>query len=241
MAGRWRLVATSNTFDQPWIFDLVGRSRHPVARGCTGPRGRMLVVPGQSWDSGPGCRAWTSSTPTRCSCATPRRAADGYYYITYSGSDELTQFGGWGHAEIGIARSTDLVHWRCRAEPGLRAPTTTHDGPHRRARRVARPDPPFEERVGLDAVPLVDAFEHVVHEPVRGPVRARTRPGAARPRPRPPWPGRGRPRCRSRRAAGRGETSAPRSTCSSRPSMPGRTCEPHMFHGILCDSAHDEK
>ena len=40
------------------------------------------------------------------------RAADGYYYATYAGSDELTAFDGWGHAEIGIARSTDLVHWQ---------------------------------------------------------------------------------------------------------------------------------
>ena len=32
--------------------------------------------------------------------------------IIYAGSTELTQFGGWGHARIGVARSTDLVHWQ---------------------------------------------------------------------------------------------------------------------------------
>jgi hypothetical protein len=81
----------------------------------------MLVIPGQSWDSGPGlssvnfehansvflCDARTATAP-----ATGNDAADGYYYVTYAGSDELTRFGGWGHAEIGIARSTDLVHWQ---------------------------------------------------------------------------------------------------------------------------------
>ena len=40
------------------------------------------------------------------------RATDGYYYLVYAGSSELTQFGGWGHAMIGIARSTDLLHWQ---------------------------------------------------------------------------------------------------------------------------------
>ena len=40
---------------------------------------------------------------------------------------------------------------------------------------------------------------------------------------------------------GRGATRAPRSTCSSRPSIPGRTWEPHMFQGILWDSAQEEK
>ena len=35
-----------------------------------------------------------------------------FSYLLYAGSDELTQFGGWGHAKIGVARSTDLVHWQ---------------------------------------------------------------------------------------------------------------------------------
>ena len=38
--------------------------------------------------------------------------AGGYYYLFYAGSNELTRFDGWGHAKIGVARSTDLVHWQ---------------------------------------------------------------------------------------------------------------------------------
>ena len=85
-------------------------ARHP--RTVLGHRARRLVASG-------------SSTPTRSSSATPAPApptaaptpaattpAPGYYYVTYAGSSELTRFGGWGHAEIGIARSTDLVHWQ---------------------------------------------------------------------------------------------------------------------------------
>jgi len=67
-------------------------------------------VPGQAWDSGPGISS-VGYEHANSVFVCDARAADGYYYITYSGSDELTQFGGWGHAEIGIARSTDLVHW----------------------------------------------------------------------------------------------------------------------------------
>ena len=30
-------------------------------------------------------------------------------YLTYAASTELTRFGGWGHARIGLARSNDLA------------------------------------------------------------------------------------------------------------------------------------
>ena len=71
----------------------------------------MLVIPGQSWDSGHGLSSVDyehANSVYLCDA----HAADGEYYVTYSGSDELTHFGGWGHAKIGIARSTDLVHWQ---------------------------------------------------------------------------------------------------------------------------------
>ncbi len=137
-AGRWHLVATSNIFDQPWIFELSAPGDPTVPSSWlhwTG--GRVLVIPRQSWNSGPGISSdgfehansvflcdthtayTTSATGTSGTSGTGRpgtqdraQTGGGYYYVTYSGSDELTHFGGWGHAEIGIARSTDLVHWQ---------------------------------------------------------------------------------------------------------------------------------
>ena len=38
-------------------------------------------------------------------------------------------------------------------------------------------------------------------------------------------------------SSGRGATSAATSRCSSAPSCPGSTCEPHMFHGTVCAAA----
>jgi hypothetical protein len=32
--------------------------------------------------------------------------------VNYAGSTDLTRVGGWGHARIGLARSTDLVNWQ---------------------------------------------------------------------------------------------------------------------------------
>lgn len=123
VAGSWHLVATSNTFDQPWIFELSGDPNTPSSwLHWTG--GRMLVIPGQSWDSGPGVSSvgfehansvFLCDDPAGPAGASGDNSGAGYYYVTYSGSDELTHFGGWGHAKIGIARSTDLVHWQ---DPG---------------------------------------------------------------------------------------------------------------------------
>jgi hypothetical protein len=110
LAGRWRLVATSNMFDQPWMFDLPGNPAVATS-WLHWTRGRMLQIPGQSWDTGPGVSSVTyehANSVFLCDA----RSVDGYYYATYAGSDELTHFGGWGHAKIGIARSTDLVHWQ---------------------------------------------------------------------------------------------------------------------------------
>jgi hypothetical protein len=121
VAGRWHLVATSNTFDQPWMFGLaasVGAGTSANSKDPAAPsswlhwtKGRMLEIPGQAWDSGAGLSSVNfehANSVFLCDA----HADDGYYYVTYAGSDELTQFGGWGHAMIGIARSKDLVHWQ---------------------------------------------------------------------------------------------------------------------------------
>jgi len=110
IGGGWHLVATSNTLDQPWMFSLVGDPEAP-ASWLHWTSGAELQIPAQSWDSGPGVSSVTyehANSVFLCDA----RATSGYYYATYAGSDELTAFDGWGHAKIGIARSTDLVHWQ---------------------------------------------------------------------------------------------------------------------------------
>ena len=110
VGGRWHLVATSNTLDQPWMFSLEGAPQTPTS-WLHWTQGAELQIPPQSWNSGTGISSvgYEHANSVFLCDAT---AADGHYYATYAASDELTEFGGWGHAEIGIARSTDLVHWQ---------------------------------------------------------------------------------------------------------------------------------
>ncbi len=106
--GLWRLVATSNTFDQPWIFTLVGKPTSPQS-WLHWDDGRELQVPSQPWDTGSGISSVNFEHAN--SAFICQDSVNGYTYLTYAGSTELTQFGGWGHAEIGVVRSRDLVHW----------------------------------------------------------------------------------------------------------------------------------
>ena len=107
--GQWLLVATSNQFDQPWLFHLAGDPKNPSSwlhwRG-----NRELNVASEVWDSGAGISGATfehANSGYLCDA----RSIDGSYYLVFSGAPEMTRFGGWGHDGIGVARSTDLVHW----------------------------------------------------------------------------------------------------------------------------------
>ncbi|MCL4446060.1 MAG: hypothetical protein M1134_04190 [Actinobacteria bacterium] len=108
--GKWHLLATSNTLDQPWLFTLAGDPLNPSS-WLRWTNGHKLNVPYESWNSGPGISS-IGFEHANSAFICNARADGGYYYLLYAGSRELTQFGGWGHAKIGIARSTDLVHWQ---------------------------------------------------------------------------------------------------------------------------------
>ena len=110
VAGSWHLMATSNQFDHPWLFRLVGDPATPSGwlRWTTG---HELVVPAAPWDSGPGISG-VNYERANAAFLCNATADDGYYYLVYAGSSELTAFGGWGHAELGIARSRNLVDWQ---------------------------------------------------------------------------------------------------------------------------------
>jgi hypothetical protein len=106
IGGRWRLVATSNNLDQPWIFTLAGSPGH-LSSWLHWTAGRELQVPSESWNSGSGITGVEYEHANSAFVCMDGATA----LLFYAGSNELTQFGGWGHAEIGVARSTDLVHW----------------------------------------------------------------------------------------------------------------------------------
>jgi hypothetical protein len=106
--GAWHLVATSNSFDQPWIFTLSGPPANPSS-WLHWVDGYQLTVPSETWNTGPGLSSVTYEHAN--SAFICQDNSDGYDYLTYAGSQELSRFGGWGHAEIGVARSKDLEHW----------------------------------------------------------------------------------------------------------------------------------
>ena len=105
-SGRWRLMATSDNLDQPWLFTLAGNPDRAEGWLHWSP-GYELTVPGQAFDTGPGL----SSLGFEHANSAFLCAAGSEVYLFYAGSSELTEFGGWGHAAVGVARSRDLVHW----------------------------------------------------------------------------------------------------------------------------------
>jgi len=107
VAGVWHLVATSNTLDQPWIFTLAGSPDVP-ADWLHWVDGAQLQVPAEAWNTGAGI----SSVGFEHANSAFVCQDGGTYYLTYAGSTDLSSYGGWGHAAIGVARSSDLVHWQ---------------------------------------------------------------------------------------------------------------------------------
>jgi hypothetical protein len=108
--GRWRVVATTNTLDRPYFATLGGAPDDPRS-WLDWVGGRVLDISAEPWNTAPGLSGVTHEVANAIYLC-DARALDGHYYVFFMGSNELTEFGGWGHAKIGIARSTDLVHWQ---------------------------------------------------------------------------------------------------------------------------------
>ncbi len=107
--GVWHLVATSNTLDQPFIFTLGPGYPATPSTWLRWSPGRELSLPDQPFNSGTGISGvGFEHANSAFLCVGPQ----GEDYLTYAGSTELTRFGGWGHARIGLARSSDLVNWQ---------------------------------------------------------------------------------------------------------------------------------
>jgi hypothetical protein len=108
--GQWRLVATSNNLDQPWLFTLTGDPDR--ARGwLQWSAGYPLSIPSERFNTGPGISSIGFEHANSAYLCDASVQPGHFFYLFYAGSDELTRFDGWGHAKIGVARSTDLVHW----------------------------------------------------------------------------------------------------------------------------------
>jgi hypothetical protein len=107
--GIWHLVATSNRLDQPFIFTLGPGDPSQPATWLHWSPGRELMVPSEAFNTGSGI---SSVSYEHANSAYLCVGSDGENYLTYAGSTELTRFGGWGHARIGIARSNNLVDWQ---------------------------------------------------------------------------------------------------------------------------------
>jgi hypothetical protein len=107
--GRWYLIATSNAFNRPFLFELAGDPSAP--RGwLVWSRGRELAVPQEGWNPGTGTTGVTFEH-ANSAYLLDQRVIDGHFYLLYADSPELTSFGGQGHARLGLARSADLERW----------------------------------------------------------------------------------------------------------------------------------
>jgi hypothetical protein len=107
--GVWHLVATSNLLDQPFIFTLGPGDPSAPATWLHWSAGRELMVPSEAFNTGSGVSSVGFEHANSAYLCVGSGDED---YLTYAGSTELSRFGGWGHARIGIARSSNLVDWQ---------------------------------------------------------------------------------------------------------------------------------
>jgi hypothetical protein len=106
--GTWHLVATSNILDQPYLFSLGAGDPSVPTTWLHWSGGTQLMVPSEAFNSASGISSVAfEHANSAFLCVGP----GGEDYLTYAASTELTAFGGWGHARIGIARSRDLATW----------------------------------------------------------------------------------------------------------------------------------
>ncbi len=107
--GNWHLVATSNTLDQAFLFTLAPGDPTSPSTWLHWSAGTELMVPSEAFNSGTGISSvGFEHANSAFLCVGPQ----GEDYLTYAGSTELSAYGGWGHARIGIARSRDLITWQ---------------------------------------------------------------------------------------------------------------------------------
>lgn len=117
--GAWHLLATSNSLNRPWLFRrAVGTTGDADGAGWLDwEDGSELEVPVETWNTRPGGISGWDYEQANCAYLYDARGFDGHFYLFYAGSTELDTFDGWGHARIGVARSTDLYRWEVPSPP----------------------------------------------------------------------------------------------------------------------------
>src|SRR5262249_446165 len=98
---RWLLLATSNMFDRPELFQLHGDPARP-SDWLDWPSARELHVPQEQWNPG---RGITGTTYEHANSAflIDRQANDGHFYLVYEDAPEMSSFDMQGHGVLSIA------------------------------------------------------------------------------------------------------------------------------------------
>ncbi len=109
LQGRWRLLATSNTLNRPFLFTLAGDPQSPDA-WLHWSEGRELHIPQEPWNPGTGPTG-VGYEHANCAYVVNRGPIGGNTYLVYSDSPNKTTFGGEGPAVLAPSRSTNLVSW----------------------------------------------------------------------------------------------------------------------------------
>lgn len=101
--GTWHMLGTTVPVHHELLYRLAGPPEQPES-WLHWTLVRELTVPSEGWNHPPG---EVANAGYLCDA----RPLDGHWYLFYAGSTELDRFGGRGYAKMGVARSTDLVHW----------------------------------------------------------------------------------------------------------------------------------
>lgn len=106
----WMLLATSNMFDRPELFQLQGDPSRPSSWLDWSPA-RELRVPQERPNAGQGITG-TTYEHANSAFLIDRRPFDGHAYLVYEDAPEMSSFDMQGHGTLAIARTVDLLHWQ---------------------------------------------------------------------------------------------------------------------------------
>lgn len=103
----WHMLATTiPLIHEPRLYRLAGDPSDPVA-WTSWTHVATFEIQAQAWNTGP----FLDHEVANAAYLVDAIADDGFYYLVYAGSTELSTFELRGHSSLGIARSRDLVTW----------------------------------------------------------------------------------------------------------------------------------